>query len=94
MHHELDPNTQRAVYQARMDFLNRQAAKEGKRLLHIISSYDSVSTLILKPYATFEQHMTNNAQNFRITTKFIKTSRFPPSVGQTVPGEPWYSTAS
>ncbi|KAM6379386.1 uncharacterized protein J5M81_010738 [Pluvialis apricaria] len=28
VHHELDPNTQRAVYQARMDFLNGQAAKE------------------------------------------------------------------
>ncbi|KAM6077808.1 uncharacterized protein LJ206_008263 [Theristicus caerulescens] len=29
VHHELDPDTQRTVYQARMDFLNGQAAKEG-----------------------------------------------------------------
>ena len=81
MHHELDPDTQRAVYQARMDFLNGQAAKEGNRLLHIISSYDPVSTLILKPYTTFEQHMISNTHNFRIITKFTKPSRPLPSLG-------------
>lgn len=59
VHHELDPDTQRAVYQARMDFLNGQRAKEGNRLLHITFSYDPVSTLILKPYTTFEQHLSN-----------------------------------